>query len=70
MEVRKDGWKTWKKGGVEFVGLKNEVYEESRKRVLFSPRAAKERRSTNCVCRDAYVNERVKCKCGVRKDGE
>lgn len=47
MVVRKDGSKTWKKGGVEFVGLKKEVKEESRKRVEFSPREAKESGSTS-----------------------
>lgn len=47
MEARKEGWKIWKKGGVELVGLKGVVKESLREAGLCSPRTAKERGSTN-----------------------
>lgn len=46
-EVMNEGWKIWKKGGVEFVGLKRVVKESFREAELCSPRTVKERGSTN-----------------------
>ena len=44
--LRKSGWKTWKNGGVLFVGLKNSSVADCRK-VPFMPRTLKARGLTS-----------------------
>lgn len=57
-----EGWKIWKKGGVEFVGLKRVVKESLREAGLCSPKTVNERGSTNCDSIQVNVSFTVKKK--------